>query len=112
MITFIILGIGISFFLVLYAQNSSFNITGQLIDKKENPVEADITVYNRGTIQVNVSSSTAADGSYSLSVSPGLYDIQYDVADFFIDDFFIKLLSVEVSANLNNLINIYYNEYF
>ena len=51
-------------------------ISGQLKNQNNQAVQADVKIYNKGTGQVNASSSTDASGNYSLSVLSGTYDLQ------------------------------------
>jgi len=73
------------------------NIGGKLIDKNNNPVQADIIIYEEGSV---VATNQTVDGDYSLSVSPGTYDVQFNISNLY-----IKLLSVDVSSDIDNMMN-------
>jgi len=74
-----------------------YSIAGKLIDKNNNPVQADIIIYKEGTI---VATDQTINGDYSLSLSPDTYDIQFNVSNFY-----IKLPSVDLSSDITDLIN-------
>jgi len=74
-----------------------YNIAGKLIDKNNNPVQADIIIYKEGSV---VATQQTINGDYSLSLSPDIYDIQFNISNFY-----IKLPSVDVSSDINNIIN-------
>jgi len=74
-----------------------YNIAGKLIDKNNNPVQADIIIYKEGSV---VATDQTVDGDYSLSLSPDIYDIQFNVSNFY-----IKLPSVDLSSDITDIIN-------
>jgi hypothetical protein len=86
-------------------------ISGQLKNVTNNPLQANVTVYNQGTNNANATVQTGGDGSYNLSILPGVYDIQYSIFNFFISNFWIKPLSINITSDLNDLIN-HITEYF
>jgi hypothetical protein len=65
-------------------------------------VEALVTIFNEGSDQINVSQSTT-NGVYSLSVWPNVYDLNYNI--YHIQNFFIKLLSLTISSNLQDVVD-------
>jgi hypothetical protein len=73
-------------------------ISGRLIDKNNNPLNANITVYLQGS--VIASNKTDSNGYYYLAVSSGIYDIQFNFSSF--NSF--KLISVNATGNVSNLI--------
>jgi len=82
-------------------------IFGYLKDTNNSPVRSNITIYNKSTsIAVNTT-QTDTSGSYELTVSSGTYDVQYNILDldFFISNFFVKLLSIDIASNIQNLAN-------
>ncbi len=79
------------------------SITGRLTDRDNNPVDATIEVYQQETIID--SDQTDTEGNYDLTISPGTYDLQYGILNFFIPSFFIKLLSLDISSSLSDIIN-------
>lgn len=81
------------------------NISGRLTDLNNTPVAANITLYQAGTSNVNATNQTGSDGSYSLNVLPNLYDIRYDINNFSISNFWIKIISLNITSNLNDLVN-------
>ncbi|MEM7818586.1 MAG: carboxypeptidase-like regulatory domain-containing protein [Candidatus Aenigmatarchaeota archaeon] len=74
-------------------------ITGRVVDKNNNPLQANVTVYQQGSSNVIANNSTV-NGYYYLVVSPGVYDIQFN----FSSNNFVRLISVNVSEDVNNLI--------
>ena len=94
--------------LMYYAYKNLIGITvkfyGRLIDKNNNTLNANITIYQKGTSYVNASNSTIS-GSYNLSVRPSVYDIQYNLLNFPISNFWIKLLSINVISDIQDLVN-------
>ncbi len=87
-----------------------FLVKGQLKDKNNNPVQASIISYNQGTSIVNSNNQTDVNGNYILSVEPNFYDIQFNITNFFIPSFWIKLLSLNLTSDTQNLVN-YVTEY-
>jgi len=79
-----------------------YSIAGRLIDIDNNPVQANIIAYQETAI-VN-STNTDSLGNYDLSVSPGTYDIQFNLINFYIPNYYIKIPSVDVSSNVYDLI--------
>lgn len=65
-------------------------------------VEANVSILNTGTDKINTSQVTS-NGVYSLSFFPGIYDLQYNI--FFIPDFFVKLISVNVFNGIQNILS-------
>jgi hypothetical protein len=80
------------------------SISGKLVNKLNQPLQANIIVYNLGTTQIKTSDTTS-DGNYDLSVSPNTYDLQYSLTNFFIENFFIKLSSLNIASSISNVIN-------
>jgi len=80
------------------------SISGDLVDKDNQPVDADVTVYNQETNEINTSQITT-DGNYNLGVWPDVYDLQFNILEFFIQNFWIKLMSFNVASNLIDVVN-------
>jgi len=80
------------------------SISGNLKDKNNNPVPANVIAYTPGTNNI-VNSTQTINGQYSLSVLTGTYDIQFNLTGFSISNFFIKLSSVSVTSGIQGLIN-------
>ncbi len=78
-------------------------ISGQLRNATS-MIEADVILYNEGTSQVNTSDRTV-DGNYVLGLWPGMYDLQYNVLEFFIPNFWIKFIPVSITSDLVNVVN-------
>ena len=78
-------------------------ISGQLRNST-GTIQANISVYNQGTNRINTSQITS-NGNYSLAVWPKIYDLQYNILQFFIQNFFIKLISFNVNSNIINVVN-------
>jgi hypothetical protein len=74
-------------------------ISGRLIDNSSNPIQAKVIVYQQGTSTI-VATNQTSNGYYSLSVTPNIYDLQFNISNFY-----IKLTSINVISNLNNVIN-------
>lgn len=74
-------------------------ITGRVVDKNNNPLQANVTVYQQGSSNVIANNSTI-NGYYYLVVSPGIYDVQFN----FSSSNFVKLIAVNASEDVNNLI--------
>lgn len=85
--------------------SSAVNIYGKLTDKDGVPLQAKITVYEAGTNTLNASNQTDSNGNYNLAVSPRTYDVQFNLTNFFIQNFWIKLLSINLSSDISNLVN-------
>ncbi|NIM47352.1 MAG: hypothetical protein GTN40_04330 [Candidatus Aenigmarchaeota archaeon] len=81
---------------------TGFNISGRLTDKDGNPLQASINIYEQETI---VATTQTSNGYYSLPTSPGVYDLQFNILNFFIPDFFIELLSLNISSSLSDVVN-------
>jgi len=79
-------------------------VSGQLMNATGS-IQADVIVYNERTSQVNTSDSTDVSGDYGLVVWPDVYDLQFNILEFFIQNFFIKLISFDVFSNLQDVVN-------
>jgi hypothetical protein len=88
-----------------YLGENKYYLTGQLRDKSNNPVQANILLYNPGTSNINATNQTTGDGSYTLYILPSMYDIQYTISNFFISNFWIKLPSFNITADFKDLVN-------
>jgi len=80
------------------------SILGRLLNVNDNPINADINVYNSST-GGEVASDSTTDGYYNLSVQPDIYDIQYNILDFFISNLWIKLISFNVFSDVVDALN-------
>jgi hypothetical protein len=83
-----------------YTPSSTNSVSGSLKDDSNNPVSADIKIYQEGSNTVVEETNTDASGSYSLSVPSSVYDVLYDINNFFINNFWIKLPSLDLSADM------------
>lgn len=81
------------------------NVSGKLKDANSNPVLATITFYQPGTSTLNAVNQTGSDGSYGMPVISDVYDIQYNILNFFIPNFWIRLSSINVSSDIRDLVN-------
>jgi len=89
----------------LYTTSSIVNkISGTLKDKNNQPVQSKIIVYQNGTNNIINSTTTDSNGNYILSLSPGTYDIQFNLTNFFIPDYSIKLYSIDITNDISNII--------
>lgn len=94
----------------IYAQ-SNFTISGKLQDKNNTSISANITLYNAGANDEIITTQTTSDGRYNLSTEAKIYDIEYKLlSSFLIPNFWIKLSSLNITSNLNDLVN-YITEY-
>ncbi len=85
---------------------TTVSISGQLKNATDNPVQAYITVYDKVTGQGIASDSTDPFSSYYyLLVSPDTYHVQFDILNFFISNFWIKLISLDIFSNLQDVFN-------
>lgn len=75
------------------------HLSGTLSDNGGSPVESAISAYQTGTDNLMYSTSTGTDGSYSLSMSPGVYDIEFDFSDVR-----VRFLSVDADTDISDLI--------
>jgi hypothetical protein len=89
----------------LDAHSKNFSlISGKFVDKYENPVNVSTYAYREGSDVVVDNARADMNGSYSLEVTPGVYDILFKILDFFVPDFSIKVISMNVSSSLYNLV--------
>jgi len=70
-------------------------ISGKLTDKNNNPINAKIIVFQQGTDSIISSNQTDSQGNYDLTIPTGIYDIQFNLTNFF-----VKILSVNISQDL------------
>jgi hypothetical protein len=82
---------------------SPVTISGQL-QNETSTIEANISIFNQGTDQINISQITSG-GNYILNVWPDVYDLEYNILDFFIQNFWIKLISLSINSNLQDVVN-------
>ena len=82
-----------------------FMVKGKLKDRNNNPLNANVTLCRANTNNIVSYTQTSLDGTYSLSVPLGVYDVEYNISNFYIDNFFIKLLSVNVNSEIHDLVN-------
>jgi len=78
---------------------SLVTIYGRLTDKLNNPVQANITIFNQGTSTVNTTNQTDESGNYFLQIPKGTYDIRYDLTNYY-----ISLVSFNITSNLINVL--------
>lgn len=87
-----------------FTSNHLNTISGTLKDKSNQAVQANIIVYQNGTTNVVSSTQTNSSGYYSLSVPNGTYDAQFNLTNFFIPGYSIKLSSINITNDTYNLI--------
>jgi len=85
-----------------YALNP-ITFSGRLKDAYNNPIQANVSLYQRGAGDFANSSLTDSNGNYSLLVPEGLYDIQFSITSFS-KPFWIKFLSVYIGSDINGLL--------
>jgi len=84
-------------------------ISGKLVNKTGDVVQANIIGYQNGTSVIVNSNQTDSGGNYLLTLLLGVYDISYKILNF-IPNFFIKLLSLNVVSDIKNKVN-YFTAY-
>lgn len=82
----------------------STKITGRLKSLDNTPILANITAYQSQTENMERTNQTDGDGNYILSLLPGVYDIQFNLTNFFIPGYSIKLNSINITNDTYNLI--------
>lgn len=70
------------------------SISGTLRDKNNDPVDSTVTAIGQPSVD------TDSTGYYSLSVPTGIYDLQYDLTSFYIPNYLIKLISLDILSDL------------
>jgi hypothetical protein len=81
----------------IYLDESRNYFTGKLLDKNGNPIQA--------TIFVDSQSTETNNGNYILKINTGTYDVKYNFTNIPISNFWIKLLSFNISSDYRDLIN-------
>lgn len=87
---------------------TQFSISGQLKNDTNN-IQANISAYNQGTSTINGSQITS-NGLYNISIWSGVYDVQYNILNLFIPNFYIRLPSLNIASNLADVVS-YVNQY-
>jgi len=91
-----------------YSEESKIYFSGRLVDKNNNPVQATISI---GSATDSATSETNTSGNYILKLTSNMYDVTntydatYSISNFFIPGFWIKLPSLNVDSDLQNLLN-------
>jgi hypothetical protein len=75
-------------------------ISGQLKDVNNNILQGEIIVLREGTNKRILINSTDSKGKYYLSVPTKKYDIEFNLLNFQIPDYFIKLKSIDLKYDL------------
>lgn len=78
--------------------SAKYNVYGQLKDKFLSPVQAIISVDS-------LTSTTEPNGSYYLSAPSGINNLQYNISNFIIPNFYIKLPSININSDLRDPVN-------
>ena len=76
---------------------------GKLIDKNNDPVQANITIYESGNSNVIEENQTDPTGYYKLPVPPGQYDIRFNISS--IPNIYIELFSIDMFSKINDVLN-------
>ncbi|MEM5834700.1 MAG: hypothetical protein QXQ69_02535 [Candidatus Aenigmatarchaeota archaeon] len=88
-----------------FEQSSPIEISGKITDKQNKPWNTNLIFTKKGILYYNV--TTNNEGKYSLSIIPSVYDIFFEVKNFTVDNFWLKMLEVKVnSSSYNSLIYI------
>jgi len=95
--------IGMSLFISNAYALSNFTISGRLKDSYNNSLQAKITLYQIGAGNFTNSTETDANGSYSMLVQEGLYDIEFNITNFS-TPFWVKFLSVNLAYDMYDLL--------
>lgn len=82
----------------IFSEGNNNLICGRLINKTGSSVHATISADS-------LSNTTDSYGNYFLYVTPGVYDLKYEILDFIISNFYIKLPSLNINSNLMDPIN-------
>lgn len=82
---------------------SNLTIYGTLRDENGQETEGTVILYEEGTANI-VTSNQTTNGYYNLSVVPGTYDIMYVIDDFFVPNFSVKVSSIEIESDLEDII--------
>ncbi len=78
-------------------------IYGRLKDKDGNAVDSKITLYqNNNLISSNI---TDSQGNYYMFVPSGTYDVQFNLSNFYITNYSIRLKDVDMTYDVSNPIN-------
>lgn len=75
-------------------------VSGKLSDNNGSSLQGVITSFNSGTSIVNASAQTDASGNYNFYLFPDLYDLRYDISNFY-----LKLLSANITIDKNDLVS-------
>jgi hypothetical protein len=78
-------------------KTSPVKIIGKLLDKNNNPLQAKIIAFQKGTNSIISSIQTDSQGNYNLLIPEGVYDVQFNLTNHF-----IKLLSVNITQDIIN----------
>ena len=85
-------------------------ISGQLKDINGQPIESEITVYEKDTENVIASNQTDTNGDFYIFIPSGIYDVSYKLTSFPIKDYTIKIKSVDMGFDVaNSLRHVTYN---
>jgi hypothetical protein len=76
-------------------------LSGQLKDKYNNPIQADVIVYQQGTESIFLTNQTDRNGNYVLAIPKEIYDVQFNLTELNIP---IKLLSVNLTEDVKDLL--------
>jgi hypothetical protein len=77
------------------------SVSGSLKNSNNQAVQATITVYQGSN--VIATGQTDSNGNYDLSIEPGVYDVKFSFSNLFIPNYYIKILSVNLSSDVANI---------
>ena len=83
-----------------------YKIYGRLSNVTNDPIQATIVAYNEGTNVVNATTQTNSDGNYTLTLLPGIYDVQFNLTDLYVPYIKIPSLNIEHSVAYDLIKNI------
>lgn len=83
---------------VVDAYSQIFVIYGRLIDNYGNSLQAHIFANS-------ICNTTDENGNYQLFVDSGIYDLEYNISNFPISNFSIKILFLNVTSNIKDVMN-------
>lgn len=87
-----------------YTNPVRVSIEGVLKDKNNQPVNANIIVYQSGTNTIVATNQTELNGNYFLNAPKGTYDIQFNLTNFYIPNYAIKIFNLSITNDTYDII--------
>ena len=76
---------------------------GTIKDYNNNPIVTDLSFYQQSNLVSSI--TTDSSGNYILSINPGVYDVQYSPRTFYISNYYLKVLSINISGDILDMLN-------